>query len=928
MKRARIAFVFGFITVVLLLSLLFSSCGRKTETSFSFSKAKWTVIGPFDEPEQGLCTYYYQDLLADYGSESIISDTGLPDKVKKTSQIQAVDGMVDFGTKFPGKYHAVAYAFLEFEGDGEERIFTMGSDDGLRVWVNGKLMVDDHVHRSIDPNSNSFRVISRKGKNRILVKVCQGTGEWGFTLKETNRQEHESFLAESGPIMLSLSTDTRYIGDADHINFAIMANPAPLAEVPLTYSLADSEGKVITSGTAFAGEKIRAEIPPNNSSELYLTAVPQNVQDAFTRQKLENVSLKTILFRDDRESVILASSGKARKAAEELNCSPWTDLSAEDRKAVEDIGPTLLYLADLVDGKLHSSLVTDDKQTMAVSFINDIIFAMKEGPQALSTMTGYRQMAYISDIDGSIQPYCLYLPNGYSPDKTYSLIVAAHGYSVDDYNGGTHLAALMPEDFIIVSVFGRGDMYYQSVAEQDVLDVMDRIISRYPIDENRVYLTGISMGGLGTWRLGTLYADRFAAIAPYCGWTGTVFMENLLNTKVYVVHGDADTTVPVRFDRACVEVLKKLGCDVTYVEIPNGSHSAWGEWSKIQPPQTLLNFFRSAQRNLSPDRITATVSSVRYGKQYWVTVNELDTSGELVQPEFTVQTSYTSTYPVLPKPGRFEAVRSDDGSVQITTKRIHALTVDIKTAGLNGKPIDTIILDGTLIEVPSGAEVLHLAKNAEKKWTIDSRFNNATLPRHEGEGIEALFTKPLIIVYGTRNPESTPILKAAAQMLADWSIRPGIEIGVKSGIFKVKADTELTEEDLASHNLLLFGTAEENTISQRYFKAFTPYYQEGEILIDGVKYTGNGLCLTLPNPQLPGKMLGYMDITRFLQSTGSANQYFLNFQFRLRNSYINELMGTPTFCPDVFVMSQNPLRDAWSGWFDRYWENLQGTAAR
>lgn len=928
MKRSHIALIFGLAAVVLLLSFLLSSCGGKDNAAFSFSKAKWTIIGPYNEPKPGQCTYYYQDLLTEYGSESTLSDTGLPDKAKKLIQIQAVDNLVDFETKFPGKEHAVVYAFLEFEGDGEERLFTMGSDDGLRVWVNGKLMVDDHAHRSIDPNSNSFRVITRKGTNRILVKVCQGTGEWGFTLKETSRQEHEAFLAESGPIMLSLSTDTRYIGNADHIDFSIMANPAPLDEVPLTYSLTDSDGKVIASGSALAGEQIRAEIPPNSSSELYLTAVPQAVQEPLTQQKLENVRLKTFLFRDDRESVVLASSQKARKAAEELGRSPWTDLSDEDRKAVEDIAPTLLYLADLVDGKLHNSLVTSDKQALAVTFINDIVLAMKEGPQALSSMTGYRQMAYISDIDGSIQPYCLYLPNGYSPDKTYSLIVAAHGYSNDDYQGGSHLAALMPEDFIIVSVFGRGDMYYQSVAEQDVLDVMDRIISRYPIDENRVYLTGISMGGLGTWRLGTLYADRFAAIAPYCGWTGTVFMENLLNTKVYVVHGDADTTVPVRFDRASVEVLKKLGCDVTYVEIPNGSHSAWGEWSKIQPPQTLLNFFRSTQRNQSPDRITATVSSVRYGKQYWVTVNELDTSGELAQPEFTVPIAYTSTYPLQPKPGRFEAVRSTDGSVKITTERIHALSVDIQTAGQNGKPIEKIIIDGNQIEVPSGTGIFHLAKNAEQKWAPDTRFDTATLPRHEGEGIEALFTKPLIIVYGTKNPESALILKAAAQMLADWSIRPGIEIGVKTGIFKVKADTELTEEDIATHHLLLFGSAEENEISQRYSNAFTPFYQDGEFFIDGVKYSGNGLCLTLPNPQVPGKLLGYMDVTRLLQSTGSANQYFLNFQFRLRNAYINELMGTPSFCPDVFVMTQHPQRDAWSGWFDRYWENLQGTAAK
>ncbi len=203
--------------------------------------------------------------------------------------------------------------------------------------------------------------------------------------------------------------------------------------------------------------------------------------------------------------------------------------------------------------------------------------------------------------------------------------------------------------------------------------------------------------------------------------------------------------------------------------------------------------------------------------------------------------------------------------------------------------------------------------------------NGKSIHAMEGGGVADLFTQPLIIVYGTQNTERAPILEAAACELADWSIRPSISIGVKSGTFKVKADTELTKEEMASHNVLLFGTPEENSISSLYSKELEPYYQDGDIFVGGKKYMENGLCLTIPNPQIPGRILGYMDISRNIQNVSAARQYFLNFQFRLRNSYINELMGTPTFCPDVFVMTQSPMSDAWSGWFDRYWENLQGT---
>ena len=913
-------------TILLVFVLLFSSCRDKSVTAASFTHAEWTLIGPYDEPEPGVCTLFYSDLLADYGSESAVSESGLPKGAKVKGKIKAESNLINFGKKFPRKTNAVIYAFLEFESDGGERFFRMGSDDGLRVWLNGELVADDHAHRAIDPNSNSFRTVLRKGTNRILVKVCQGTGDWGFTIRETTRQEHEAFLAEANQIALSLSAESRFLGDRDHVTFSISANPVPLMELPLTYSVTDSEGRTIASGTAITGKPVTVQIPSDCKGALKVKAEPFEVQDALTRQKLENTRLEYVFFRGDR-TVLQTYSDIARNAAGELENSPqWTELGADEQQAIEDIAPTLLYLADIIDGKLHSSLVNDSKQIMAALFINDILEAMREGSQALSSLTGYRQMAYRSDIDDSIQPYSLYLPADYSPDKTYSLIVVAHGYSGNDYDGGNHIASLKPEDFIIVSVFGRGDMYYQSVGEQDVLDVMDRILDRYPVDKNRVYLTGNSMGGLGTWRLGSLYADRFAAIAPYCGWTSTVLMVNLGNLRTYVVHGDADTAVPVQFDRACVNELQRLGYDVTYIEIPNGSHSAWSEWSKTVPPETLLDFFRSAERNPLPDRLSAVINSTRYGKHYWITVNELDTGGALVKPRVTVPSQYDYTYPFLPAPGRFEAKRSDDGSIWISTERINALSIDLKTAGMNGTRVESVSIDGTLLTVPSGADVVHLAKNQSGQWEFDTRFETGALPRHDGGGIADLFTRPLILVYGTKNANRTPVLEAAARELADWSVRPNLPIGVKCGTFTVKADNELTNEDMESHHLLLFGTPEENSISALFSTELQTYYQGGAIFVGGREYSANGLCVTMPNPRNPGKILGYIDISRNIRTAAEARQYFLNFQFRLRNNYMNELMGSPSFCPDVFVMTSHPLQDAWSGWFDRYWENLRGTS--
>jgi hypothetical protein len=88
----------------------------------------------------------------------------------------------------------------------------------------------------------------------------------------------------------------------------------------------------------------------------------------------------------------------------------------------------------------------------ALEFADDLISAMAKGPKALASMTGYRQMAYVSTIDGSVQPYSLYVPATYSPKKNYGLIAALHGYTGNDYEGGAHLAALGLADWLALAL--------------------------------------------------------------------------------------------------------------------------------------------------------------------------------------------------------------------------------------------------------------------------------------------------------------------------------------------------------------------------------------------------------------------------------------------------------------------------------------------
>ena len=106
--------------------------------------------------------------------------------------------------------------------------------------------------------------------------------------------------------------------------------------------------------------------------------------------------------------------------------------------------------------------------------------------------------------------------------------------------------------------------------------MIDDVLAKYNVDKSRVYLTGLSMGGFGTWELAMTFPDYFAAVAPICGGGNPLLVSKLKNTPVWVFHGKKDTSVPEQQSAIMVEALKKIGANVEYTVLPEGGHSdAW-----------------------------------------------------------------------------------------------------------------------------------------------------------------------------------------------------------------------------------------------------------------------------------------------------------------------------------------------------------------
>lgn len=105
--------------------------------------------------------------------------------------------------------------------------------------------------------------------------------------------------------------------------------------------------------------------------------------------------------------------------------------------------------------------------------------------------------------------------------------------------------------------------------------LLDEVIDRFNVDPARVYITGSSMGGQGTWMLANAAADRVAAIAPICPSFTLIDPGNFRGLPVWVFHGAMDSVVPIEETDRMIALLRNAGCDVKFTEYPDLDHDVW-----------------------------------------------------------------------------------------------------------------------------------------------------------------------------------------------------------------------------------------------------------------------------------------------------------------------------------------------------------------
>jgi predicted esterase len=535
-----------------------------------------------------------------------------------------------------------------------------------------------------------------------------------------------------------------------------------------------------------------------------------------------------------------------------------------------------------------------------------------------------RRVTFLSSMDGSAQYYgvnpALQTKSGGKP----GLLLSLHGASVEAQG---QAEAYQQKDWAyVVAPTNRRPFGFdwQDWGAQDALEVLADARHRFVIDTNRIWLTGHSMGGHGTWSVGLHHPDLFAAIAPSAGWTSfplyipwtlqrspvyaspnvlsvrdealrhddlLLFTENASHLPAFILHGGSDDNVPAIQGRMFADALRRNGDSVVYKEVPDMGH--W--WDDPKTPGTdciddagLLSFLRGHERNGWPEHIHfRTVDLGQSSGANWLTITGVENPfhDAIIDATITGTMSYNVTVENVTE----FAIRSRPNSSDVPAE--YAVRVN-----------------GTVIPCkPDTSGLLRFVVGADG-FISGTRLHSELqkTPQCFGPMKQATFT-PFVLVYGTTGDSaSTAMLLHKARVQAQLWWRVG------NGTVPVIADTEVTKQLFATKNLFLFGGPSLNRITARIAPRLPIGLDAAGARIEASMIRGEHLAAQFiyPNPEHP---LRFVLIYEGSDAAGEQIAGAFN------------LFGSGSALPDYILYDASIRTKGWggvtaAGFFDGRWQ--------
>jgi dienelactone hydrolase len=784
---------------------------------------QWLVAGPFACGLQADC-------LSGQGGESAAQASDGPElkradgtSVRWHAQ-KAWSDDVTFGDLPGAGAGDVAYAFAKVSREkAGPAVLSIGSRDGIRVWLNGKPVLARDGLRSATPDEDRVAVEMNAGENVLLVKAA---AESTFYARVLEPGATLTRRAEIGPSLVELHAD----------GFTLVTDVGPERKEadPVTVEVVRAGGQAAFTTTAARGAKLAVDAhawpdgayevrcsSPRPTGLLYATHLPWYKGDSLA---------------EARELAATAAAADATKP-EGLTLRMLVDM-VEDR-----LGGKLTAASGNPWQKIHAPLMEYEE-----------LMLERQGQTGRIRPYGFVRLAYRDDVDGSPQFCRAYLPPGYEPGRKWPLVMQLHGYNpanpvyvrwwgASERHPGIDTEFSSHQGVIYLEAHGRGNTQYLGMGDSDVVHAIAEAKRLFSVDEDRVYLTGDSMGGWGTWNVATRHPDLFAAIAPVFGGvdyhstmseedlarllpverfsnekqSSWAMADGLLNVPIFVHHGDADQAVNVEYSRWAVRLLQRWGYDVRYHEYPGRVHEAL----QSQNANMSIEWFLQHRRDAAPRKVRLRSAELRHATAHWVSV---------------LQATSPLAFMVV------DAEVVDRNVIRLDTDNVLDVELAPSAALVDPQRPVTVVWNGEPRELRLENDHLRLTAAG---YAPAALHKNARLP-----GSTADFTAtPFAVVIGTssKDKEMVALCRQKAKTFVDgWRDWQKQEP-------RVFQDTELQDADMARYSLMLVGGPDANRVTAKLAARLPLQLAKESVTIDGKTFAAKDAAVQLlyPNPLNP-----------------------------------------------------------------------------
>jgi predicted esterase len=820
-----------------------------------------------------------------------------------------------------GVLYGIGYAFTTFERD-QAAVAVVESD--ATVFLNGERYDETPAAAVLQEGTNYLLV-------RSLLTLGQGSAAVEFRPPEAAVEVNDPDAFRGTPQNMRLP-DLRDGESLDRPGAVRVTNTTP-ERVEATLSLAPGDAPIL-------GQEVQID-PPLAPFETRRIRVPIRTDGEVSLDEVstELATLSAPISQSSMTTTALPDEDSVGRALSELERGPDDDQ----------------IVVGGVDVTAQQTAASVTVSTGGESHSRDLPLRVRGSDEKKF------QTSFVSEYDGSVQVFSVTEPTNPDADGSFELIVTLHGANVPSINQAG--AYVQREDTYVVAPNSRGPANYdhENIGRLEDLEVLEEMKSRYDIDESKVYLTGHSMGGHGTWHVGLTHSDEFAAIAPSAGWFDfkhyvmEPFDRDVLYTHpqlrsvketadyeskvlhktenaadgtvpVFALHGGQDHSVVSMHPRTAIRSLANRGLEVhgevgerhpnpnpgavdaAFLEVPGQGHwwdAGIGPGNDGVNHPDMMSFLRSASNPSFPEEVHFVTANLGVEhKKYWVGV-------------FEQKTEYAPT--------RVHAELTDDG-VEVQTENVSKVVFDLRIAdGVGfGSQLqmshgdDSVELSGEtdgLDEWVDGFE-RPVVVDLEEMTVIDSVGNQTNgprkrpSPRHYGT-LRSVHYQPYRLVYGTQGTdEQTAINRNLANLrshrLNERAAAPAT----------VVPDTAVDADTMANYNLVLFGEAGTNAVSESLRDGLPIDVEDGAVVVDGRRHEGEfGVEYVYPNPEAPDQMVQIAagTTTDGLRLTGGHN-------------FVPTFVGTPDYLVyDGGWQFERYNAAVAAGFFDTDWEFSEAT---